>query len=70
MAQVFQFSTDFQFFCYFQFLLNYSLQEKAANARMHASNTIKYTMGPTGTIVTFPEEMGFPSLFNSKPVRY
>ncbi|WVZ05633.1 hypothetical protein V8G54_018979 [Vigna mungo] len=45
-------------------------QEKAANARMHASNTIRYTIGPTGTVVTFPEEMGLPSLFNSKLVSY
>ncbi|XP_027350586.1 uncharacterized protein KIAA1211 homolog isoform X2 [Abrus precatorius] len=45
-------------------------QEKAANARMLASNTIRYVMGPTGTIVTFPEEMGLPCVFNSKPVSY
>ncbi|KAK7337531.1 hypothetical protein VNO77_18111 [Canavalia gladiata] len=45
-------------------------QEKAANARMLASNTIRYVMGPTGTVVTFPEEMGFPSVLNFKPVSY
>ncbi|TKY61700.1 INO80 complex subunit B [Spatholobus suberectus] len=45
-------------------------QERAANAQMLASNTIRYTMGPTGTVVTFPEEMGLPSLLNSKPVSY
>ena len=26
-------------------------------------------MGPTGTVITFPESMGLPSIFNSKPVR-
>ncbi|XP_028781860.1 ABC transporter F family member 4 [Neltuma alba] len=45
-------------------------QEKAANARMLASNTIRYVMGPAGTTVTFPEEMGLPRLFNSKPCGY
>ncbi|KAL5155795.1 hypothetical protein HKD37_19G054800 [Glycine soja] len=44
-------------------------QERAANALMLASNTIRYTMGPTGTFVTFSEEMGLPSVLNSKPVR-
>ncbi|MCI31489.1 INO80 complex subunit B, partial [Trifolium medium] len=43
-------------------------QEKAANAEKHASNTIRYVMGPTGTVVTFPEEMGIPPIINSKPV--
>jgi len=46
------------------------LQEKAANARMLASNTIRIVMGPTGTVVTFPEEMGLPGFFNSQPLRY
>ncbi|XP_061350122.1 uncharacterized protein LOC133295326 [Gastrolobium bilobum] len=45
-------------------------QEKEANARMLASNTIRYVMGPTGTVVTFPDEMGLPSILNSKPVSY
>ncbi|PNY09590.1 INO80 complex subunit B [Trifolium pratense] len=45
-------------------------QEKAANAEKHASNTIRYVMGPTGTVVTFPEEMGIPPIINSKPVSY
>lgn len=27
-------------------------------------------MGPSGTIVTFPEELGLPSIFNSRPQRY
>ncbi|KAK7396975.1 hypothetical protein VNO78_18139 [Psophocarpus tetragonolobus] len=45
-------------------------QEKAANARMLASNIIRYTMGPTGTVVTFPDEMGLPSVLNSQPISY
>ncbi|EXB28578.1 hypothetical protein L484_009737 [Morus notabilis] len=45
-------------------------QEKAANALLLASNTIRWVMGPTGTVVTFPNEMGFPSIFNSKPSSY
>ncbi|XP_061345969.1 uncharacterized protein LOC133291683 isoform X2 [Gastrolobium bilobum] len=45
-------------------------QEKEANARMLASSTIRYVMGPTGTVVTFPDEMGLPSILNSKPVSY
>ncbi|KAK4273289.1 hypothetical protein QN277_021718 [Acacia crassicarpa] len=45
-------------------------QEKAANARLNASNTIRYVMGPAGTTLIFPEEMGLPSLFDSKPCGY
>ncbi|KAJ7977670.1 HIT zinc finger,PAPA-1-like conserved region isoform 1 [Quillaja saponaria] len=45
-------------------------QEKAANALMLASNTVRLVMGPTGTVVIFPEEMGLPSIFNSKPSSY
>ncbi|KAL1350911.1 hypothetical protein HN51_014883 [Arachis hypogaea] len=45
-------------------------EEKAANARMLASNTVRYVMGPSGTVVTFPEEMGLPSILNSKPISY
>lgn len=37
---------------------------------MLASNTIRWVSGPTGTFVTFPEDMGFPSIFDSKPSRY
>ncbi|XP_028771043.1 uncharacterized protein LOC114728323 [Neltuma alba] len=45
-------------------------QEKAANAQMLASNTIRYVMGPAGTVVTFPEEMGLPNIFSSKLSSY
>ena len=50
--------------------LPYYLQEKAVSAQMLASNTIRLVMGPTGTTVTFPRDMGFPSIFDSKPSRY
>ncbi|PRQ21600.1 putative INO80 complex subunit B-like region, Zinc finger, HIT-type, INO80 complex, subunit Ies2 [Rosa chinensis] len=45
-------------------------QEKAANALALASSTIRYVMGPTGTTVTFPDDMGFPCLFDPKPRGY
>ncbi|KAF7818131.1 calponin homology domain-containing protein [Senna tora] len=45
-------------------------QEKAANAQMLASNTIRYVISPAGTVLTFPEEMGLPSIFNSIPSSY
>ncbi|XVF22077.1 hypothetical protein REPUB_Repub12eG0142800 [Reevesia pubescens] len=44
-------------------------QEKEVNAEMLATNTIRLVMGPTGTTVTFPRDMGFPSIFDSKPSR-
>ncbi|KAA8549078.1 hypothetical protein F0562_000762 [Nyssa sinensis] len=43
-------------------------QEKAANAL--TSNTIRWVMGPAGTVVSFPEDMGLPSIFDSKPCSY
>ncbi|KAL2239061.1 UNVERIFIED_CONTAM: hypothetical protein Sindi_1097800 [Sesamum indicum] len=45
-------------------------QEKAVSAQMLASNTIRMVMGPTGTTVTFPQEMGLPKLFDPKPCSY
>ncbi|KAL3531538.1 hypothetical protein ACH5RR_010860 [Cinchona calisaya] len=45
-------------------------QEKAANAQMLASNTIRWVMGPTGTVITFPQEMGLPKVFDLKPGSY
>lgn len=45
------------------------MKEKAATAQMLASNTIRWVMGPTGTVVTFPKDMGLPSIFDSKPCR-
>ncbi|XP_044494331.1 uncharacterized protein LOC123217388 [Mangifera indica] len=45
-------------------------QEKAASALMRASSTIRWVMGPAGTVVTFPKDMGLPSIFESKPCSY
>lgn len=45
-------------------------QERAANALIIASNTVRWVMGPTGTIVTFSQDMGLPSIFSSKPSSY
>ncbi|KAH0657394.1 hypothetical protein KY289_026142 [Solanum tuberosum] len=43
-------------------------QEKAAKEL--APNTIRTVMGPTVTVVTFPHDMGLPSIFDSKPCSY
>ncbi|XP_031266494.1 uncharacterized protein LOC116124871 [Pistacia vera] len=45
-------------------------QEKAANAMILASNTVRWTMGPSGTFVTFPNEVGLPSIFDHKTCSY
>ncbi|CAA0824905.1 Unknown protein [Striga hermonthica] len=45
-------------------------QEKAAHALMLASNTIRTVMGPTGTTVTFPQELGLPKIFESISCSY
>ncbi|KAJ9171717.1 hypothetical protein P3X46_015040 [Hevea brasiliensis] len=45
-------------------------KEKVANALKRASNTIRWVMGPNGTVVTFPKEMGFPSIFYNKACSY
>ncbi|KAL2556492.1 HIT zinc finger [Forsythia ovata] len=45
-------------------------QEKVANAKTLASNTIRWTMRSTGTIVTFPQDMALPKMFDSKPLSY
>ncbi|KAE8660572.1 receptor-like serine/threonine-protein kinase ALE2-like isoform X1 [Hibiscus syriacus] len=42
-------------------------QEKAVNEEMLASNTIRLVMGPAGTTVKFPRDLGFPTIFDSKP---
>lgn len=48
----------------------YFMQEKAANAMILASDTVRWIMGPSGTTVTFPNEVGLPSIFDHKPYRY
>ncbi|KAJ4956664.1 hypothetical protein NE237_013447 [Protea cynaroides] len=45
-------------------------QEKAANAMTLASNTVRWVMSPTGTVVTFPKDLGLPSIFGTKPCSY
>lgn len=45
-------------------------QEKAASAHLLASSTIRWVMGPSGTVVTFPQEMGLPKIFDPKPNSY
>ncbi|RZC89051.1 hypothetical protein C5167_030744 [Papaver somniferum] len=45
-------------------------QEKADNAITLPPNTIRWTSNPSGTTVTFSQEIGLPSLFSSKPISY
>ncbi|XP_047316645.1 uncharacterized protein LOC124920245 isoform X2 [Impatiens glandulifera] len=45
-------------------------QEKAATALMLSSTTIRWVMGPNGTRVIFPTEMGLPSIFDQNHCRY
>ncbi|KAF9596521.1 hypothetical protein IFM89_012252 [Coptis chinensis] len=45
-------------------------QEKAANALTLPPNTIRWVMSPTGTVVTFPQDIGLPTIFCSKPCSY
>lgn len=45
-------------------------QERAANALTISANTVRWVMGPTGTTVTFPNEMGLPSIFEPKLSSY
>ena len=46
------------------------MQERAANALTISANTVRWVMGPTGTTVIFPNEMGLPSIFETKASRY
>ncbi|GAB2226466.1 hypothetical protein Drorol1_Dr00022274 [Drosera rotundifolia] len=45
-------------------------KEKAAEALRRAANSIRLDMGPNGSTVTFPNEIGLPEIFNSKPNGY
>ncbi|XP_058189968.1 uncharacterized protein LOC131307471 [Rhododendron vialii] len=45
-------------------------QERATNAMTLASNTVRWLLGPTGSVVTFPNEMGLPSIFEPKACSY
>jgi hypothetical protein len=37
---------------------------------MLASNSVRWVMGPSGTVVSFSENTGLPSIFNSGPCRF
>ncbi|ESQ29707.1 hypothetical protein EUTSA_v10023443mg [Eutrema salsugineum] len=45
-------------------------KEKAADSFARRSDTVKWVMGPSRTVVTFPEELGLPAIFNSGPHSY
>ncbi|KAF8387636.1 hypothetical protein HHK36_026289 [Tetracentron sinense] len=45
-------------------------QEKAGNNMMLASNTVRWVMGPTGTVVIFSKDTGLPSIFDLKSCSY
>ncbi|PIA61076.1 hypothetical protein AQUCO_00300533v1 [Aquilegia coerulea] len=45
-------------------------EEKAENARTLPPNTVRWVSSPSGTTVTFSEDVGLPSIFNSKPCSY
>ncbi|XP_059313301.1 uncharacterized protein LOC132064369 [Lycium ferocissimum] len=45
-------------------------QERTATAAAVSSNAIRWVMGPSGTVVTFPDEMGLPSIFEPKACSY
>ncbi|KAK7840674.1 hypothetical protein CFP56_041470 [Quercus suber] len=46
------------------------LNGRVANAMMLPSNTVRLVMGPTGTVLKFSEDIGLPSIFDSKPHSY
>ncbi|XP_020682292.1 uncharacterized protein LOC110099473 [Dendrobium catenatum] len=43
---------------------------KAASCQISEGNSIRWIMGPTGTVVRFPDSVGLPSIFDSKPCSY
>ncbi|XP_030544858.1 uncharacterized protein LOC115751221 [Rhodamnia argentea] len=45
-------------------------EEKAAKSMTIKSDTVRWVMGPARTVVTFPEEMGLPSIFDSRTCSY
>lgn len=50
-------------------LLNKSfflIQERASRAQNMAANSIRWVMGPTGTVISFQHAAGLPGIFNSK----
>ncbi|OVA16782.1 INO80 complex subunit B-like conserved region [Macleaya cordata] len=45
-------------------------QERASNALALSSNTVRWVIGPTGTTVIFPKDIGLPNIFDSRPCSY
>lgn len=45
-------------------------QERSSNAATLASNTVRWVIRPTGTIVTFSDDVGLPSIFESSRCSY
>ncbi|KAL6964651.1 hypothetical protein U1Q18_035707 [Sarracenia purpurea var. burkii] len=45
-------------------------QERATNAITLAANTVRWVISPTGSVVTFPNEMGLPNIFEPKACSY
>lgn len=45
-------------------------QERTGTATALSPNSIRWVMGPSGTVVTFPDEMGLPSIFEPKACSY
>ncbi|WOK95144.1 transcriptional regulator ATRX-like isoform X2 [Canna indica] len=48
------------------------LEEKAKSAKLQelGPSTIRWVIGPLGTVVTFADDVGLPTIFNSKPCSY
>ncbi|KVH12515.1 Zinc finger, HIT-type [Cynara cardunculus var. scolymus] len=45
-------------------------EERISNAATLASNTVRWVIGPTQTVVTFSDDIGLPNIFESKPCSY
>ncbi|XP_061349169.1 uncharacterized protein LOC133294504 [Gastrolobium bilobum] len=45
-------------------------KEKSSKSFNLGSNTVRWTMGPKGTVVTFSEDIGLPSIFQTMPNSY
>ncbi|KAF7837723.1 putative INO80 complex subunit B-like region, Zinc finger, HIT-type, INO80 complex, subunit Ies2 [Senna tora] len=45
-------------------------QKKSRNSFYLGSNTVRWTIGPSGTVVTFSEDIGLPSIFQMVPKSY
>ncbi|GER49456.1 HIT zinc finger [Striga asiatica] len=46
------------------------LAQRTANDSAVATNAVRWVMGPSGTVVTFPDEIGLPSIFEPKLCSY